>query len=95
MDLGAGRGPPGERAAAAELDVVGMRADRERAARRRIGRACRSVVGVRSRHGERVERGEVGGDVDVEAELRIAHHPHREAEAVGRWPTWRRNDPGP
>ncbi len=85
-----GRGPLGERGAATELDVVGVRADRERTARH--GEVDRDAHGVgprraasarRSRSSRRSRGGEVGGEVDVESELGVVHDPDGQRPAPG------------
>jgi hypothetical protein len=81
-----------ERAAGAELDVVGMRADGERARGRReveaaAGPRAGSVVRARrSSEGSHGRVVEVGGQVDVPPEARLAHtrsgRPSRRLGAV-------------
>ena len=71
-DAALGR-PAGERAAAAELDVVGVGGDGER---RRRGRESEP-------HGCSTGAVEVLGQVDVPPEAGVAHGPDRQAEPLG------------
>ena len=79
MHGGAGVGPLREGRAAAELDVVGMRADREHTrGSGEVDGNGHALVGAR---GVGRELGEIGGRVDVERERGIAHDLHVETEA--------------
>ena len=88
----AGVGPLRERRAAAELDVVGVRADRERASGAARSTASSRPVSVTA--SRLVEQREVVGHVDVEGE--VGSRTTRTASpAAGRSAAWRRNEPGP
>ena len=79
VHVGAGVRPLRERRAAAELDVVGVGADREHAA------AATGEVDAWSRAVGDSRRARSSGSVDVEAERVVAHDPHARGRRAGRF----------
>ena len=88
-DVGACRRPLGQRRAAAELDVVGMGADREHAARGERGRPSWSRRAA-TRAGRRSS-----GRSTSKPRLVVADDPHFQARPRAASARWRANEPGP